>query len=91
MVEAKTYHPGSNLPFRQREHYERGLDRINRWEHWPQIGVFRESDLDHVNAMLAMVDEFRSVSPTFVLELQMDLLAVKNIVYVHDAGELIKG
>jgi 5'-deoxynucleotidase YfbR-like HD superfamily hydrolase len=69
--------------------YSRGMDSVHRWEGSLTPSTMKESNLDHMRGMFELLDEIVETHPAIVTN--MDLDAVRKMIYVHDAGELITG
>lgn len=65
------------------KHYEWYLDRVPRWD---GRSTKPESDLDHVLSMYKILDKITLQYPDLVRNL--NLTTVRNMIYIHDAGEL---
>lgn len=70
--------------------YRVALGNVERWiVNKKQSSRLRESNLGHVNRMLNLVDEIVKDFP--ILAEPLDIKALKEIIYIHDAGEILIG
>lgn len=69
--------------------YSYGLSRQLRWVGAKTRSEKEESDLDHVRGMFDLLDEIVREHPLIVAD--MDLDAVRKMIYVHDGDELKHG
>lgn len=80
------YNPPISPEFRSQ--YERALDKEIRWKNGDTIASQEpESDLQHVIGMFDLHGELEGKCPTLVSEL--DGVVVEDMIYVHDAGEIL--
>ena len=69
--------------------YKRALSGIPRWVGGLVESKKSESNLEHVESLYALVDEVRGEYP--ILDAGLDWDAVDDMIYLHDAGEIISG
>lgn len=77
----------SQIPVNLRDKYECALAQVPRWQKGIVECTVEESDLDHVNSLLGLVTEIEFGYPD--LSRAIDGGAVRDILYLHDAGEII--
>lgn len=75
------------IPQDLRVGYEDALARVPRWQ--GANSLKEESDLDHVDAALGIVGEIEQSYPILAQSIELEI--VRDILYVHDAGEIIAG
>lgn len=67
----------------------RGMNIVYRWKGSLTPSIMTESNLDHMRGMLELLDEVIEKYPAITSN--MDIGAVRKMIYVHDMGELITG
>lgn len=77
------------VPPRLDYRYCRGMDAVYRWEGSLTPSTMRESNVDHMRGMLQLLDEVIEKHPAITAD--MDIQAVRKMIYLHDMGELITG
>lgn len=75
------------IPADLKKRYETALSQVFRWENGTFISKKPESDLDHVNGMLEVLEEFQMARPYLMAE--FDISTVQHMIYVHDGGEIL--
>lgn len=69
--------------------YEEALSKIPRWKNALTPSTKEESDLDHVTGLFDLADEVKQAYPE--LAEVVDWTAIEDMIYIHDAGEIISG
>lgn len=81
--------PLRQLPKPLRREYERALRGVPRWKNGIFLPDVPETDMDHVNGMLNIFNEIEKSCPLLTQSVRRD--TVRNMIYIHDAGEIING
>lgn len=81
--------PLRQLPEPLRRDYERALRGALRWEKGIFLPDVPETDMDHVNGMLNIFSEIEKSCPLLAKSVRRN--TVRNMIYIHDAGEIING
>lgn len=81
--------PLRQLPEPLRRDYERALRGVLRWEKGIFLPDVPETDMDHVNGMLNTFSEIEKSCPLLAKSVRRN--TVRNMIYIHDAGEIING
>jgi hypothetical protein len=71
------------------QRFGRGLLKIIRWGEKASGLLDKDTDLHHVEGCLDIADEIENKYPVF--SRAIDMTAVRTMIYMHEAGELIAG
>lgn len=86
-IESLTYHPP--IPTELDQRYRKALGQVLRWQNGTLESQVAESDLDHVDSSLIIAE---SIARYYVhLPKEIQFQTVKNMIYLHDAGEILTG
>lgn len=69
--------------------YEEALDKVLRWQDGPLQSDEIETDKDHVDRSLQILRQIETGVPH--LPSQVSFKTVSEIIYIHDAGEILVG
>ncbi len=82
-----TYRPP--IPEELKQEYEGQLSQVQRWKDGSISSDREESDLQHVNGMLLILEEMQERFPHMFNEINATTVA--HMIYIHDAGEILAG
>lgn len=81
--------PLRQLPEPLRQEYERALRGVPRWKNGIFLPDVPETDMDRVESMLEIFNGMKNTCPSLMKA--VDQRAVRDMIYVHDAGEIVNG
>lgn len=81
--------PFPDLPNEIRQEYEKKLSGVKRWKNGVFLPDVTETDMNHVRDMLEIFNGMKNTCPSLMKA--VDEKTVRDMIYIHDAGEIING